>query len=37
MRQEMSAGKDHNVFRHTADKTKKVNITQRIYRGGYRF
>lgn len=24
-------------FRHTADRTRKVNVSSRIYRGGYRF
>lgn len=37
MRSRMPSGKDHKVFRHTADKTKKVNLGVRIYRGGYRF
>lgn len=37
MRKEMPKNKDEKVFRHTADKTKKVNIGANIYRGGFRF
>lgn len=37
MREKMKEKKDSSVFKHTADKTKKVNIQSKIYRGGYRF
>ena len=29
-------GKDRNVFMHTADKTKKINIKPNVPRGGIR-
>jgi hypothetical protein len=37
MRRDMNPRADKQVFRHTADKTKKVNIISRIFRGGFRF
>lgn len=36
MRKKMSAGKDRQVFRHSADKTKKINVYPKPYRGGIR-
>lgn len=36
MRKRMSPGKDQRVFKHTADKTKKVNVYPKPYRGGIR-
>lgn len=36
-REQMKSSTDKKVFKHTADKTKKVNIPGKIYRGGYRF
>lgn len=29
-------GKDRNVFRKTADRTKKMNVRPLLYRGGIR-
>lgn len=36
MRKRMSKGRDKKVFRHTAVKSKKININPTIYRGGIR-
>lgn len=36
MRKKMSPGKDHKVFSHTAAKSKKINLSPTIYRGGIR-
>lgn len=35
-RKVMSKSKDRKVFRETAVKTKKVNITPKVMRGGIR-
>lgn len=35
-RRKMSRGKDKQVFRRTASKSKKINIEPKIYRGGIR-
>lgn len=32
----MRRGKDRKVFSHTANKTKKINVNPRVYRGGIR-
>lgn len=32
----VSPVKDQNVFKHTADKTKKINISPTVMRGGTR-
>lgn len=36
MRRATNARKDHSIFRHTAYKSKKINIDPNIYRGGIR-
>lgn len=36
MRKRMRAGRDRRVFRRTAVKSKKINVSPRIYRGGIR-
>lgn len=36
MRKETRRGPDKNVFRRTAVKSKKINISPTIYRGGIR-
>lgn len=36
MRKRMSRGKDRKVFAHTAVKSKKINISPSIMRGGIR-
>lgn len=35
-RKNVSPKKDQVVFKHTADKTKKINIAPVLMRGGYR-
>lgn len=35
-RSKISRGKDKRMFRHTAAKSKKININPTIYRGGIR-
>lgn len=32
----MRRRKDRKVFSHTANKTKKINVNPKIYRGGIR-
>lgn len=36
MRTKMKHSKDNAVFRHTAVKSKKINVDPTIYRGGIR-
>ena len=36
MRKKMRKGKDQQVFKRTAAKSKKININPTIYRGGFR-
>lgn len=36
-RKKMRKGKDKRVFNQTANKTKKINLSPRIMRGGIRF
>ena len=36
MRKKMRKGKDQQVFKRTAEKSKKININPTIYRGGIR-
>lgn len=36
MRKKMNRAPDQNVFRRTAVKTKAINISPTIYRGGFR-
>lgn len=36
MRKRMPQRRDKKVFRHTAVKSKKININPTIYRGGIR-
>lgn len=36
MRKRMSSGLDKKIFRHTAIKSKKINVNPTIYRGGIR-
>lgn len=36
MRKSMSRRKDKSVFRHTAVKSKKINLSPRSMRGGIR-
>lgn len=36
MRKRMKRGKDRKVFKHTANKTKKINIAPKVMRGGIR-
>lgn len=36
MRRKMKKSKDNKVFRHTAAKSKKINIEPTIFRGGIR-
>lgn len=36
MRKKMRKGKDQQVFKRTATKSKKININPTIYRGGIR-
>lgn len=36
MRKLMPRRKDKKIFRHTAAKSKKININPTIYRGGIR-
>lgn len=35
-RKKMPRGKDSRVFKRTAAKSKKVNVSPKIYRGGIR-
>lgn len=35
-RRRMRRSKDKKVFKHTAAKSKKINIDPKIYRGGIR-
>lgn len=35
-RSKMRVSKDKKVFKHSADKTKKVNIAPVVARGGFR-
>ena len=37
MRREASKRKDERYFRRTATRTKSVNLSDRVYRGGIRF
>lgn len=37
MRAKAPPKKDKRFFKRTASKIKKVNLTPRIYRGGFRF
>lgn len=37
MRRRVNRRKDQRYFRRTADNTKSVNLSDRIYRGGIRF
>lgn len=32
----MSKRKDKKVFSHTANKTKRINVNPKVYRGGIR-
>lgn len=36
MRKKMSSGLDKKIFRHTAVKSKRINTSPVIYRGGIR-
>lgn len=36
MRKKMKRRKDQKVFKHTANKTKKINIAPKVMRGGIR-
>lgn len=36
MRKKMKIRKDKKVFKNTADKSKKINISPKIMRGGIR-
>lgn len=35
-RQRMRRGRDNKVFRRTAAKSKKINISPKVFRGGIR-
>lgn len=37
MRRVASPRKDARYFRETATKTKAVNLSDKVYRGGFRF
>lgn len=36
VRSRMRRGKDNRVFRRTAAKSKKINISPKVFRGGIR-
>lgn len=36
LRQNVPLSKDKEIFKHTADKTKKINVNPTIRRGGTR-
>lgn len=36
-RKAMRKQKDRKIYNHTANKTKKINLSPRIMRGGIRF
>lgn len=37
MRRSASKRKDERYFKRTASTTKSVNLSDRVYRGGFRF
>lgn len=36
MAKKMKKGRDRNIFRKTADRTKKMNVRPMLFRGGIR-